>query len=339
MSRVLVTGATGFLGVHLCAQLVALGHDVVALCRGANATLPSGVTVRRGDVLDGASVADAAAGCEAAFHAAGLVSRDAADAEAMYAVHVEGTKVTLDALKKAGVRRVIVASTSGTIAVSSDPDVIADESTEPPMDLIARWPYYRSKLFAERAALERNSDGFEVVCINPSLLLGPGDLRGSSTEDVVHFLDRKVPFCPGGGVAFVDARDAAAAMIAALDKGAPGERYLVNGANMTLATFFGRLERISGVKGPPIRFPRTSAVLAGVGADLIGRAAKALNMSAPVDRISAEMAQYFWYCNAAKAERVLDWEPRDPGDTLHDTIEDLLARGVVWPRNSFEGSS
>jgi dihydroflavonol-4-reductase len=108
---------------------------------------------------------------------------------------------------------------------------------------------------------------------------------------------------------------------------------------MTLQVFLGRLSRISEVKAPPLTLPRTSAMLAGMSAELVQRAAKALGLTSPLDRISAEMAQYFWYCNAAKAERVLDWEPRDPGDTLHDTIEDLLARGVVWPRNSFEGSS
>jgi len=333
MSRYFVTGATGFLGTHLVAQLVAGGHEVVALCRQqrpSNGSL-DGVTMRLGDVTDAASIRDAADGCERAFHCAGLVSRHIEDAEAMYRVHVDGNKATLSALKDVGIERVVVASTSGTIAVSDDPDAIADETCAPPMGLIARWPYYRSKLYAERVALECNSDDFEVVCINPSLLLGPGDLRGSSTEDVRQFLERKVPFSPAGGMAFVDARDAAAAMILAMDKGAAGKRYLVNAANLTVSAFFGRLERISGVKAPPIRIPRTSATVAGVSADLISRAAKALNMSAPLDRVSAEMAQYFWYCDASLAQRELGWRHRDPNDTLSDTVRDLRDRGVVWP--------
>jgi dihydroflavonol-4-reductase len=230
------------------------------------------------------------------------------------------------------VGRVVVASTSGTLAVSADPDPIANEESEPPVALITRWPYYRSKLYAERVALEAGGEGLEVVCVNPSLLLGPGDLRDSSTEDVRKFLERKIPFCPGGGVAFVDARDAAAAMILAMDRGRPGQRYLVNAANMTLETFFGRLERLSGVKAPPLRLPRTGATLAGIGADLVGRAAKLLNVPSPLDRISAEMAQYFWYCDAGKAGAELGWQARDPGDTLYDTIQDLRDRGVVWPR-------
>jgi dihydroflavonol-4-reductase len=335
MSRYLVTGGTGFLGHHLVAQLREAGHEVVALCRGEAAALTTaGVTVRRGDVCDAGSVRDAAAGCDGAFHAAGLVSRNPADAEAMYRVHVDGTKATLGALTEAKVRRVVVASTSGVVAVSDDPDRIATEDDAPPMDLIARWPYYRSKLFGERAALERNGDDLEVVCVNPSLLLGPGDERGSSTDDVRKFLEGKVPVCPGGGIAFVDARDAASAMRLAMDAGRPGTRYLVNAANMTLQVFLGRLSRISEVKAPPLTLPRTSAMLAGMSAELLQRAAKALGLTSPLDRISAEMAQYFWYCDASRAQTELGWQARDPGETLADTVEDLRSRGVVWPRSS-----
>jgi dihydroflavonol-4-reductase len=327
-----LTGATGFLGRHLVTALRERGDDVVALCRRSDAVLEGlGVEVRLGDVLDGASVRAAAAGCEGAFHCAGKVSRDAADAAAMFEVHVEGTKVTLDALAAAGIRRVVYASTSGTVAIARDPDDIRDEESDTPIELIARWPYYRSKLYAEKAALERNREGFEVISVNPSLLLGPGDVHGSSTEDVEKFLDRKIPFTPGGGIAFVDARDAARAMLLAMEKGRPGQRYLVNAANMSLASFFGRLERMTSVKAPPMRLPRTSATLAGVSADLLGRAAKLVGAAAPVDRVSAEMAQYFWYCSAAKAERELGFLARDPNETLSDTVEDLRARGVVWP--------
>ena len=332
MSRYFVTGASGFCGTHLVQQLAAAGHEVVALDRAMpQGDLPDGVTPRLGDILDAASVADAATGCDAAFHLAGKVSRAPADAEALYRVHVDGTKVTLAALRSVGIDRVVVASTSGTIAVSDDPDLIATEDSEPRLDLITRWPYYRSKLYAERVALEANGDGFAVICVNPTLLLGPGDVRDSSTEDVRKFLERKIPFYSAGGMAFVDARDAAAAMILAMERGRPGQRYLVNAANMTLETFFGRLERLSGVKAPPLRLPRTNATLAGIGADLVERAAKSLGVPSPVDRISAELSQFYWYADPSRARDELGWEPRDPSDTLHDTIQDLRDRGVVWP--------
>lgn len=329
--RVLVTGATGFLGRHLVSQLRDAGHHVVALCRRDDAALAAlGVEVRRGDILDAASVRAAAEGAEVLFHCAGKVSRRPEDAEDLFRVHVEGTKTTLDAARAAGVRRVIYASTSGTVAVSEDAHDVRGEDAAPPIDLIARWPYYRSKLYAERAALDRSTLSFEVVSVNPTLLLGPGDDQGSSTGDVVKFLEEKVPFVPAGGMSFVDARDAAAGMILAMEKGRGGERYLLSAVNLTIEAFFARLERLSGVRGPRLRTPR-SLLLARAGVDLLDRLKKHVSVGGDLDRVSAEMAQVFWYVDASKARNELGWVPRDPGDTLADTVADLRTRGVVWP--------
>jgi dihydroflavonol-4-reductase len=330
MSRYLVTGATGFLGSHLTALLRAAGHDVVALCRKSSPSLEAaGVRVIEGDVLDSASVKAAADGCEGAFHCAGKVSWKLEDSDALYRVHVEGTKTALDACRASGVRRVVVASTSGTVAVSREPEVLT-EASPTPIDIISAWPYYRTKLYAERAALDRNSEGFEVVSVNPSLLLGPGDVNGSSTSDVAKFLERKIPFVPAGGLSFVDARDAAQAMVSAMEKGRPGERYLVGAANMTLEAFFGRLSRVSRVPAPKLRIPR-SPMLARAGAELLQWASKRIPLEVPVDPIPAEMAQHFWYLDASKAKRELGFTHREPIETLSDTVEDLRARGVVWP--------
>lgn len=337
MSRFLVTGATGFLGRHLVTLLKDDGHEVVALCRADRdpALEERGVTVAKGDVLDATSVRAAAAGCEALFHCAGKVSRRPEDAEELYKVHVEGAKVTLDACRAAGVTRVVLASTSGVVAVAREraggiaPKPI-NEKAETPMEILARFPYYRSKLFAERAALDRSGPGFEVVSVNPSLLLGPGDDRGSSTGDVVKFLERKVPFVPAGGVSFVDARDAAKAMWLAYARGRAGQRYLISAANMTMEAFFAKLERVSGVPAPRFKLPRGAAV-ARVGAGLLERASKHLPVEVSVDPVSAEMAQLFWYVDASRAQDELGFAPRDPVETLSDTVRDLRDRGVVWP--------
>ena len=332
MSRLLITGASGFLGRHLVAALRAAGNEVVALCRKDEPDLAAlGALVYRGDVLDAPSVRAAAADCDALFHCAGKVSRKPEDAEELYRVHVDGTKTTLDACRAVGVRRVVLASTSGVVAVTEDPDEVRDEKAEAPMSLLARWPYYRSKLYAERAAFNRSGPGFEVVSVNPTLLLGPGDVHGSSTGDVQSFLEEKLPFVPAGGLSFVDARDAAEAMILALDRGRAGERYLIAAQNLTLAAFFARLERLSGVPAPRLRTPR-SLLLARAGASLLERISRHVPIDTPIDRISAEMAQCFWYVDAKRARTELGWVPRDPGDTLADTIADLRARGVVWPR-------
>ncbi len=329
MSRYLVTGATGFLGRHLIDVLLAGGHDVVALCRKQPSDLPKAVKVELGDILSAEATAKAAANCEGVFHNAGRVSRRPEDADALFRVHVDGTKTVLDAARKAGVKRLVLASTSGTVAVSTKPKVI-NETALAPQGILAGWPYYRSKLYAERAALEQNGQGIEVVSVNPSLLLGPGDVLGSSTGDIVKFLERRVPLIPAGGLSFVDARDAAMAMAAAMTKGRPGEKYLLGAKNLTFDVFFGMLERVSGVARPTMKAPK-SLLLAQAGAEIMDRVSKHLKTESSLDRVSAEMAQHFWYVDSSKAMREIDFSPRDAMETLSDTVADLRARGVVWP--------
>ncbi len=330
MSKVLVTGGTGFLGRHLVAALLEEGHEVVSLVFGGAAQSRGRLTEVEGDVLDAESVRRAAAGCEALFHCAGKVSRDPADAELLHHIHVDGTRSALTAARDAGVRRAVVASTSGVVAVSKGPDHVATETSTTPMDLIAAWPYYRSKLFAEMAAFELRTDAFEVVCVNPSLLLGPGDVLGSSTGDVVDFLERRVPAVPGGGMSFVDARDAALGLLLAWRRGKSGERYLLAAQNLTMRAFCEKLSRISGVAVPAAQVPK-GALFGVIGGAVAAKLAERLGTKPLVDRVSAEMAQYYWYADSSKARAELGWEPRDAMDTLSDTVADLRARGVVWP--------
>ncbi|MBS2013865.1 MAG: NAD-dependent epimerase/dehydratase family protein [Deltaproteobacteria bacterium] len=341
MSRYLVTGSTGFLGRHLVRALRASGHDVVALVRSAT-DVPEGTAPVRGDVLDRASVEKAAMGCDGVFHCAGKVSRKPDDAEELHRLHVEGTKNVLDAAIAKNVRRAVIASTSGTIAVSDDPDHVANEDDEPPIGLVNRWPYYRSKLFAEKAAFERhgelmpNGTPFEVVSVNPTLLLGPGDVNGSSTDDVRLFLERRIPAIPPGGLSYVDVRDAAEGMRLAMERGIAGRRYLLGACNLTLREFFSRLERVSGVRGPIVTVPRIGqnglgADIAKSGAQMLERLGARIGITMPVDPVSLDMAHFYWYLDASLAEEDLGWAPRDPTETLADTVKDLEERGVVWP--------
>lgn len=327
MSKYWVAGATGFLGSHLVRTLTERGHQVIAVSKSGGAV--HGVDVAPVDVLNEKAVAESAKGVDGAFLVTGRVSRDRDDAELLHRDNVLGTESALKALRLAGIKRVVVASTSGTLAVSRDPDAVADESCRAPLEIIARWPYYRTKLYSERVALEANKAGeFEVVVVNPSLLLGPGDLRESSTGDVRLFLERSIPAIPAGGMAFVDARDAALGLLQAFERGRAGERYLLNGKNMTIAAFFQRLERISGVKAPLLRMPSSRPLALGLN-QVFAKAVEAIGGRVPVDQVSVEMAQYFWYCSADKAERELGFSARDAGETIADTVDDLVKRKVV----------
>ena len=220
MSTYLITGATGFLGHHLVPALLDAGHTLVALTRRpAPALEAQGVQVVIGDVCDAESVKKAAKGCDGLFHCAGIVSRDPEDTKKMYDVHVNGTKITLDAAKEAGIKRVVYMSTSGTVAIREKKKPIPNEDSHAPYTIAGKWPYYRTKLYAEQEALKRNTGNFEVVSLNPSLLLGPGDLRGGSTEDIRLFIEKQIPAIPKGGLSYVDVRDVAKVCLTAMEKG------------------------------------------------------------------------------------------------------------------------
>jgi dihydroflavonol-4-reductase len=322
MRRVLVTGGTGFLGEHVVQELLELGGFEVRVLARSHAPIFEGLDLEliRGDVLVGDELAGALDGCEAVFHLAGMVSRDPDDGQRMMRVHVDGTRRLMELAAEAGVKRIVVASTSGTVAVS-ETDEILDESAGYATEVVAGWPYYASKIYQEKLAFDLGERlGVEVVCVNPSLLLGPGDRRLSSTGDVLKFLRRQLPVVPDGGVNFVDVRDAAAATVNALDRGRPGERYLLGGPNWSFRDFFGRLERVSKVGRPRLRLP---AKWNKWGATALESIYRARGKEPPVDRISVEMSEHFWYCDSSKAERELGFEARDPGLTLYDTVRYL----------------
>jgi dihydroflavonol-4-reductase len=337
VKRILVTGGTGFLGKHVLRALSAAGNaeNVRALVRQPARSLERlGVSQVLGDVNDPESVRAAMKGVQVVLHMAGLVSRDAKDVTRMMRVHVDGTRHVLDAARDAGVERVLLASSSGTIAVSEDEGTIATESSPFAYEVVKGWPYYLSKIYQEQLALKYVAqDKLPVVILNPSLLLGPGDSRGSSTEDVRKFLQKKIPIVPEGGVNFVDVRDAAAAFVAAMKSGRVGERYLLGGPNWTMETFFGRLSRLAKVPAPRLKLPapwaRWGATLAQEWADWRGT-------PATVDRISVEMAQHYWYCDSSKAERELGFTQRDPQETLIDTIRYVRKHFLSEPESTYD---
>ncbi len=326
-AKVWLGGATGFLGSHVAGLLAE--RDAVFCSRGGGQV--DGRVALPVDILDAEAVERSAQGCELALLCTGAVSRNKSDAEMLHRLHVEGTKSALLGLKRAGVKKVVVASTSGTLAVSDRADHIAHEDSPPPLSFISSWPYYRTKYYGEKEALSVNSPEFEVVVVCPSLLLGPSDLRESSTGDVRKFLEKSILAAPSGGIAFVDVRDAAQGMLLALEHGRGGQRYLLNAANMTLPTFFARLSRISGVSAPPLRMPKNKVLSASIF-KVYDKTIRAMGGTPPIDEESAEMGQYFWYCSAEKAERLLGFSARDPGETLRDTVLDLFERKVVAPQ-------
>lgn len=332
--KIAFTGATGFLGRHAVPLMVADGHEVVAISRsGADVQGAKGVAA---DVLDAQALAQACAGCEVIVHAAGIVSHELAEAQRVFEVHVDGTRHIIEAARAAKVGRLVMISTSGTIAVSDKADFLGTEDGPDPEGFIQGWPYYRAKRYAEQEALAAADDSLQVICLNPSLLLGPGDdPTGASTHAVRVFLDEGVPVAPGGGISFVDVRDVGTAIVSALSQGQSGHRYLLSGGNMTFLDFYERLARMTGQSAPVAAMPgltrkalkwmprwgRDKGIGVGVGPT--------------ISREDMELASHYWYADSAKATAELGWMARCPNETLDDTVADIeAARRAAYTRYS-----
>lgn len=326
MRTILVTGSTGFLGRHLVEQLKQAepGARLRLLCRSASAwDQDAGVEIARGDITSAADVERALEGSQQVYHLAGVVSRNPGDGEWLYKVHVEGTRHLCDAACKHRPEKIVFVSSSGAIAVGPDA-VVHDEQSGYKHEILGRWPYYLSKIFAEKLAFSYASQqDLPIVVVSPSLLLGPGDERGSSTGDVALFLRGQIKALPAGGLSFVDARDAAAGLIAAMRSGRAGERYLLGGPNWTFAHLIDAVAKIAGRTPPRLRLPLD---LARAGAGLLRAVYPLAGKRFGLDDETIRMSALFWYCSSEKARAELGFTTRDPLETLRDTVEDLRKR-------------
>ncbi len=323
MKTILVTGSSGFLGNHLVERLRQDEPQarLRLLCRGASrwAHHPE-VEVVRGDIVSRENVLAAADGVAEIYHLAGLVEREPAEPWVLYTTHVEGARNICEAVREKGVAKAVLVSSSGTIAVSREPEQRNEESSYT-NEVVAEWPYYLSKIYAEKLALWYcQHHNLPLVIANPSLLLGPGDERQSSTGDVALFLEGQIPVIPVGGLNLVDVRDVAAGLIAAMKQGQPGQRYLLGGHNLTFHEWIRRVARISGKPAPKFLVPLGLSLL---GAKVMRGLYPLAGKSFKLEDASIKMSALFWYCDSSKARRELGFQTRDPDETLRDTIEYL----------------
>jgi dihydroflavonol-4-reductase len=320
--KILVTGGTGFLGKHLLEHLqYKKEKNVRVLTTNPPKWIEeAGFEIIEGSITSPDIVRIAVEGVKQVYHLAGKVSRSKDEPRDMHAIHVDGTRYLCEAAKEAAVRKIVLASSSGTIAITEDGVEIPNESWPAPVEILTKFPYYSSKWYQERTAIRACGDQVELVIVNPSLLLGPGDDRLSSTQDVLKFIAGDIPAIPSGGINFVDVRDAAVAFYNAMQRGKNGEHYLLGGPNWPLDRFFGHLERITKVKAPRIKVHKK---LHSVTSKLIEGVFEGIGKEPPVEPVSMEMSRYFWYVDSSKAQREISFVSRDPGETLFDTVEYL----------------
>jgi dihydroflavonol-4-reductase len=306
--EILVTGGTGLLGGNLVHRLCEQGLVPRVLVRPhADLRGLEGLPCTRyvGDLFDAQSLARAMAGVDGVFHCAGLVRFDRASVPQLRRVNVKGTFAMFAAAHAAGVRRVV--HVSSVSAVGHGPlDAPATEDSARAID--EGEPYPRSKIEAESFALAAVRDGVEVVIANPTVVIGPFDLKPTSGELLLAVARGLTRFYPSGGTNFVNAQDVAEGLVRLMHHGRSGERYVLGGENLTYREFLSQCADEIGATPPS--WPLPEAALAG--AARLGDALASLAPSrfawfnSPLVRAMTLPA----YASSAKAERELGYRPR-----------------------------
>jgi dihydroflavonol-4-reductase len=318
LAKILVTGATGFIGSHVARLLAERGDDLrLGVERGSPEPAIADLDAERVrlELRDRRSVRRALAGVERVFHCAGVTSVRPEDAERLVEVNVGGTKLLMQECLRAGVERVVYTSSAAALGPALDGKT-ADETQLFTAGRLGI-PYVNSVHEAEVEALRVAAQGLPLVCVNPAVCFGAGDYLLSSTRMVRSFLLGRISVYPDGAINVVDVRDVATGHLLADERGGVGERYLLGGRNFTFERLFADLGRLSGVH-PPVKLPKGVAARAAAMLGAGGRW--------PLTPAEVRAASQSWTYRSTKARRELDWRARPHEETLDATVSWHLER-------------
>jgi dihydroflavonol-4-reductase len=312
VARVLVTGATGFIGRHVVRALLARGDDVrVTVRRSSSLDALEGLEVERviGDITDRAAMRRAARDVSRVFHVAGVNSLRMGAGQLLRA-NAEGTRTVLEASLAAGVERVVHVSSVAAIGPARRGGALDERHVRTgPLGI----PYADAKHAAEVEALRVAARGLDVVLACPAHVFGAGDDRRSSTDVVRRFLLRRIPAYVDGAICVVDVQDVAAGLLLCDERGTAGERYILGTRNYTWQRLFSELQQISSVEGPAVRLPvRAALVLAEASVRAPGP-----TLITPSE---VRAAAHWWTYRSAKARRELGWQTRPHEETVEATV-------------------
>jgi dihydroflavonol-4-reductase len=326
--KILVTGASGFIGARLVRQLVESGEQVKAMVRASSSLkflqgMPADqLEIVEGDVTVGHTVYRSLAGCDRLFHVAALTKFWDRNKGAVEAAAVVGTTEVFEAARRRKLERVVFTSSVAALGRTYEREEM-DETHE--FNIPDADEYVGGKTKAEKIALEHQKD-FEVVSVLPSSVFGPGDWKPTpGGKGILQYLTWNVPFfdfpAPAGGINIVDVDDVVAGHMAAMEKGKSGERYVLGGDNVTYQQMFTILSEITGLPGPSPD-PLTSGVAEAVGRLLEARAFFTDQEPEVTFRSARDFVNKYSWVSSAKAERELGYR--------HRTARRALARSVQW---------
>ena len=326
--RLFLTGATGFVGAHVVRLAAAQGADLRLLTRSSsNRTyLPSGADLVPGDLREPEKFAKALSGCDALLHIAADYRLWVPDPAEMYKANVAGTRTLLRLAREAGVRRVVYTSSVATMGFKTDGTVVDETTPVGEGDMIGH--YKRSKWLAEQAALEAARAGQQVMILNPTTPIGSLDTKPTPTgRIVVDFLKRNFPAYVDTGLNLVDVDEIARLHLVALERGTPGERYILGGENLTLKQILDRLAAMTGLPSPSMKVPHAVAMGFAFFDELVTGKLRGREPRATVEAV--RMGRKMMFANSAKAERDLGLRVMSVDAALRSACAWFVANGYA----------
>lgn len=323
----LVTGATGFVGNNVVRCLLERGESVRVLIRqrGIPAALDGlAVEIANGDVCDSGSVERAFQGVQRVVHAAAQVRIGWRDFKLHQAVNVDGTRNVAAAAMQAGARMVHVSSVDALGLGSLEQP--ADENTPP--DGQPACPYVATKRAAEQVVLDYVSQGLDAVIVNPGFMLGPWDWKPSSGRMLLKVATGWAVIVPPGTNSYCDVRDVASGIVAALERGRTGRRYILAGKTLSHMEALRIIAPITG-RRPPFRIGlRITVKLVGCVGDLL---AWFTGRESDVNSAATAMSMLPKNYTSARASAELGYRTRDVEQSARDAWAWLQQYGYVKP--------
>jgi len=320
--KALVTGGSGFIGSAVVMELLRRDQPMRALVRskerpGNLAGL--NVELAEGDLLDQASLHRALEGCDRVYHLAAVYANWLPDRSVIIRSNVEGTRNLLQACLDYKIERVVY--TSSVAALGAHGQTPADESAQ--FNLADTGDvYHLSKYQAEQVALEFAGKGLPVVILNPSNPIGPRDLKPTPTGALVlSVLKGKLPGYVDGGINVVDVEDVAVAHVRAMEKGRPGEKYVLGNANLSIRDYFQLIAEIGGGKAPTMRIPLPFAIATAYLYEVVAAVTQKPPLTTPG---WVKVGSHYSFWNSSKAVRELGL-PQTP-------VRESLKKAIAWFR-------
>jgi dihydroflavonol-4-reductase len=316
--RVFVTGGTGFIGSRVVRMLCEGGHEARCLVRPTSDTRRiDDLEVERvvGDVLDRSSFEDGLRGCERCIHLASVSGWTEIASPRVEPTIVDGTRNVVEAARHVNGMRLLYVSSASAINGSQRPELF-DETTPFALEH-SGLRYAIAKHEAERLVLRATRDGLDVVVVNPGETYGPNDYRWVSAGSIRDVLRNWPGLALRGGASVTHVDDVAAGIVAALEHGRTGERYILGGENLTIEEIVRTVLDLAGSRKPVVVMP-TGVVKIAI------TACRALGLPTPVAPDLVAYAARYWFMSSAKAECELGYR--------HRSAREALASVVGWIR-------